>query len=192
MLPPPPPRSLFLSYWTDPMPTPSLYQVRLRDWQRKARRTPTTYLRFWQSALDRAYPVRGQRQHWAILVCATAALVRVLRLEDLLMGVWERWMRTGAHKRERGTWLHANMLGGGGGASFIGIKGATIVAALKWRFPPLTWFFVRRPHPIQPQASLPQGWGTFLMPMRDARYDLPKCDAGKRWNPWPAVWAANP
>ena len=37
------------------------------------------------------------------------------------MGVWEGWMRTGAYKQERGTWLHANVLWGG--ASFVGIKG---------------------------------------------------------------------
>ena len=106
------------------------------------------------------------------------------------MGVWEGWMRTGAYKQERGTWLHANVLGGG--QVSLGLKGATIVAALKWRFPSRTWFFGRGPRPIQPQASVPQGWGTFLMPMWDGRYGLPKCEAGKFWNPLPAVWAANP
>ena len=54
-----------------------------------------------RTALDRAYPVRGQRQHGAILARVTAALVRVL-LGVLRLGVWEGWMRMGAYKRERG------------------------------------------------------------------------------------------
>ena len=89
---------------------------------------------------------------------AVAALVNVvgeiIHLEDVLMGAWEGWMRTGARLKDRGF---------GNGRWDLGLKGVTVAAALGWRLHLATWFFGRGPRPIAQQARHPQAWVPFLL-----------------------------